>query len=64
MSDTKRVGDRRVTDARGVTFIPSTKRADGSWRREIKVRPGYVPQDEVEAYKAPRMKVRDEHDGA
>ena len=30
------VGDRRVVDATGTQFIPSTRRADGTWRKEIK----------------------------
>lgn len=32
-------------------YIQSSQRADGSWRKERKVREGYVPQDEVPVYK-------------
>lgn len=34
-------------------FIPSSVRADGSVRKERRVRPGYVPQDEIPAYVPP-----------
>ena len=37
--------------ANGESYIPSSMRADGSVRREIKVRPGYKPPEDVELYK-------------
>ncbi|KAL5334223.1 hypothetical protein BJX70DRAFT_378721 [Aspergillus crustosus] len=37
--------------ATGERFIPSSVRADGSKRKEIKVRPGYRPPEDVELYK-------------
>lgn len=35
----------------GGSFIPSSKRPDGSTRKEIRVRPGYRPPEDVETYK-------------
>ena len=35
----------------GESFIPSSTRADGSVRKEIRVRPGYKPPEDVEVYK-------------
>lgn len=35
----------------GERYIPSSLRADGSKRREIRVRPGYRPPEDVELYK-------------
>lgn len=41
-----------TTDAcTGERYIPSSVRADGSKRREIRVRPGYKPPEDVELYK-------------
>jgi partner of Y14 and mago protein len=40
-----------ATSSTGERHIPSSKRADGSVRREIKVRPGYRPPEDVEVYK-------------
>ncbi|KAL6247278.1 hypothetical protein RBB50_005624 [Rhinocladiella similis] len=39
------------TSADGDSYIPSSKRADGSTRKEIKVRPGYRPPEDIETYK-------------
>lgn len=39
------------TSATGDSFIPASVRADGSTRKEIKVRPGYRPPEDVEVYK-------------
>lgn len=41
-----------TTDANtGERYIPSSVRADGSKRREIRVRPGYKPPEDVELYR-------------
>lgn len=39
------------TQSDGTSIIPSSKRADGSTRKEIRVRPGYKPPEDVETYK-------------
>ena len=39
------------TTVDGSSYIPASKRADGSTRKEIKVRPGYKPPEDVETYK-------------
>jgi partner of Y14 and mago len=39
------------TKSDGTSIIPSSKRADGSTRREIRIRPGYKPPEDVETYK-------------
>lgn len=41
-----------VTDEKsGERHIPESKRADGSTRKAIKIRPGYRPPEDVEVYK-------------
>ena len=40
-----------VDASTGERFIPSSVRADGTKRREIKVRPGYRPPEDVELYR-------------
>ncbi|EOA84901.1 hypothetical protein ACJQWK_06244 [Exserohilum turcicum] len=40
-----------TTSATGERHIPSSVRSDGSIRKEIKVRPGYRPPEDVELYK-------------
>jgi len=39
------------TTAEGESVIPASKRADGSTRKEIRVRPGYTPPEDVATYK-------------
>ncbi|ORY83729.1 hypothetical protein BCR37DRAFT_277385 [Protomyces lactucae-debilis] len=45
-----------TTDGDGSNVVPSSRRADGSARREIKIRPGYVPEEDRERYKPPRRR--------
>ncbi len=40
-----------TTSSSGERHIPSSTRADGTTRKEIKVRPGYKPPEDVEVYK-------------
>ncbi|KAH8814923.1 putative RNA binding protein Pym [Xylogone sp. PMI_703] len=41
-----------ITDAAsGERHIPASVRADGSTRKEIKIRPGYKPPEDIEVYK-------------
>ncbi|KAF1945817.1 hypothetical protein EJ02DRAFT_451233 [Clathrospora elynae] len=40
-----------TTSASGERHIPSSVRPDGSLRKEIRVRPGYRPPEDVEVYK-------------
>ena len=49
MSTPSRAGIQTTAD--GSAFIPSSKRSDGSTRKEIRVRPGYKPAEDVDAYK-------------
>lgn len=44
----------------GFRVIPASRRPDGTWRKERKVREGFVPQEEVKAFEttASRMKVK------
>ncbi|KAJ0397693.1 hypothetical protein P43SY_002399 [Pythium insidiosum] len=40
--------------------IPSSRRADGSIRKQIRVRQGYIPQDEVPKYKPIGQRLREQ----
>lgn len=40
-----------TVNADGESYIPSSQRADGSTRKEIRVRPGYRPPEDIATYK-------------
>jgi partner of Y14 and mago len=40
------------------TIIPSTRRPDGTWRKEIRVRAGYTPQDEIGAFETTASRLK------
>src|ERR1043165_9572298 len=42
-----------VTTGDNERVIPATRRADGSIRKERRVRQGYVPQEDIARYKNP-----------
>src|ERR1700759_5186406 len=48
-SETSKAGI--TTDEHGQRHIPASFRADGSVRKEIRIRPGYRPPEDVEVYK-------------
>lgn len=50
MSNQSKAGIRTAAD--GQAYIPASRRADGSTRKEIKVRPGYRPPEDVERYQS------------
>ncbi|KAF8312829.1 hypothetical protein DL93DRAFT_2059600, partial [Clavulina sp. PMI_390] len=39
--------------------VPESKRADGSVRKEIKIRPGFTPQEDVGRFKTSRQQQRE-----
>ncbi|ETV88788.1 hypothetical protein H257_00286 [Aphanomyces astaci] len=48
---TRRIPLGAVETTSGEVVIPSSARADGSVRKQIRVRPGFVPQDEQPTYR-------------
>ena len=46
------------SDKSSEKIIPSSRRPDGTFRKEIRVRPGYVPQEEVTAFETTASKLK------
>ncbi|KAK1931681.1 Partner of Y14 and mago [Phytophthora citrophthora] len=49
-----------VRTADGQVEVPASRRADGSTRKAIRIRQGYVPQDEVPKYKTVAQRRREQ----
>lgn len=37
-------------------YLPSTQRQDGSFRKPIKIKPGFIPKEEIPKYTIPIKK--------
>ncbi|GAA6064152.1 hypothetical protein JCM10212_000225 [Sporobolomyces blumeae] len=48
-------------DADGQRVIASSRRPDGTYRKEIKVRPGYTPQEDVALFRTSKQAELDHH---
>ncbi|KAI8365596.1 hypothetical protein BD560DRAFT_402001 [Blakeslea trispora] len=52
MADPSNAGIIQVGEDR---WIPGSRRADGTYRKERKIRPGFVPQEDVQRYSNARL---------
>ena len=56
----KQKDESKNEEEKGGTIIPSSVRADGSVRKPIRIRAGYVNQFEVKKYVSPALRKRQE----